>query len=596
MSDVDSYLGRQVAEVNNLVLQLDRNLKQLDGKVGGVAQDVVAIGTAQQETRNELLEFRDEFLAFVGEARKTSNIQRAETRIGTIQDQVAHEFGHHKVVRRTAVGILQAFDVGLVSEETVHAVAEELMIQTPRYWLAPALVALSAWSEDNQSLCERAVEEAFRRSASRTSLFFALVLRRQHRQQGAVRWLRHYLNVQDPLSLGRDFAVILESISQGAFGPLGRKVVQETLGRWREVLSNDSAVQAVQVQRWRTEIESFRAPTAGSDFPQLAAVSPQWRSLAAALSGAEAHQQILDRYRALMSEEITPSDRLEDAVDDILDRLVSEYDNEELPLRRELSYNMAVVSHNGDLAAAQRAAELDSASLEETLDYLTIQTTSALNPSSIGVSRATQRVAVAACHPWFAEAHSGFSASYRAQLPSDVEAVFDTSHSIGAQVFELPRWSGSFTAPMEALEESLDDHWYQHTRPFVDSLGYDVKKAAIVPSIVLTLVFIIAMALDPAFGLIVTALVGGIWAMIFYSRYQAGLKAKASAEEILQKGKQDSLTQLRAAGAELTDWTSRFRRADAVESAVHTMVGSFATAGHGATPFEQRSVHIERSR
>ena len=589
MADVDGYLRNQVEQVNNLVVQLDN-------KVGAVAHQVVAVGTAQQETRSELGQLRNDFLAFVGAAQRTSNIQRAETRIGAIQDQVEHEFGHHKVVRRTAVGMLQAFDVGLVSEETVRAVSEQLMIQTPRYWLAPALVALSAWSADEPGLCERAVDEAFRRSPSRTSLFFALVLRRQGRQQTAVRWLRHYLNAQDPASLGRDFAVILESISQGAFGPAGRGIVQETLGRWHEVLGNDGAAQSGQVQRWRAEVESHRTSTDRSDFPHLRAVAPQWPELAAALGAAEAHQPILERYTAMMSEEIAPSARIEDAVDDILDRLVSEYDNEELPLRRELAYHTAVVSHDGEIAAARRAVESDSTSLEDTLDYLTIQTTSALNPSAIGVSRATQRVAVAACQPWFAEAHSGFSKDYRAKLPTDVGATFDTSHNIGAQVFALPRWNGSFTTPMEALEKSLSDHWDRHTRPFLDSLGFDIKKAAIVPAVVVALVFVITMSIDVSFGLIVTALVGGVWAFVLNQRYQAGLKAVAAGKEILQKAKQDSVTQLRAAGAELTDWTSRFRHADAVEPHVHTMIGSLGTAGHGGTPFEQRSVHIERSR
>lgn len=137
MADIDVHLRRQVEQVNKLVVQLD-------DKVGAVAHQVVAVGTAQQETRSELAQLRNDFLAFVDEAQRTGNIQRAETRIGAIQDQVEHEFGHHKVVRRTAVGMLQAFDVGLVSEETVRAVSEQLMIQTPRYWLAPALVALSA--------------------------------------------------------------------------------------------------------------------------------------------------------------------------------------------------------------------------------------------------------------------------------------------------------------------------------------------------------------------------------------------------------------------------------------------------------------------
>src|SRR5205814_3416103 len=132
-------------------------------------------------------------------------------------------------VRRSAVGILQAFDVGLISEQTAQTVSEQLMIQAPRYWLAPVLVALAAWSRDEQSLGERAVETAFQRSPAKTSLFMALVLRRQGRYDSAGRWLRHYLAAQDPTALGRDFAVILESIAQGAFGPAGLQLIQEFL-------------------------------------------------------------------------------------------------------------------------------------------------------------------------------------------------------------------------------------------------------------------------------------------------------------------------------------------------------------------------------
>ena len=48
-------------------------------------------------------------------------------------------------------------------------------------------------------------------------------------------------------------------------------------------------------------------------------------------------------------EEPAPAERLEDQVDDILDLLVSGYDDEELPLRREHAEHQAVVRHGGDL-------------------------------------------------------------------------------------------------------------------------------------------------------------------------------------------------------------------------------------------------------
>ena len=40
--------------------------------------------------------------------------------------------------------------MGNISNAVATNVAEELMIQTPRYWLAPALVALAAWSHDRK--------------------------------------------------------------------------------------------------------------------------------------------------------------------------------------------------------------------------------------------------------------------------------------------------------------------------------------------------------------------------------------------------------------------------------------------------------------
>lgn len=460
MADIDYHLRNQVSQLTNLVNQLDQGLVAVSAQVTGVE-------ATQRDTRDSLQKLRDDFQAFVRSSQLADALQRAETRIGVILDRIEHDFGHHKVVRRTTVGLLQAFDTGLVSEESVRSVSDELMIQTPRYWLAPALVALAAWSSDDRELCERAVTEAFRRSPGRTSLLFALILRRQNRQAAAVRWLLHYLRAQDPTALGREFAVILESVAQGAFGPVGRELLRTVLDEWLEVLLEGDQAVAAQVERWRAEVEAHRAMSAKEDFPRLAAVSPQWPALESVLGAAEAHRALLEKYTRLMSQENRLSHRVEDLVDDILDRLVSEYDNEELPLRRDLAYNEAVIAHDGDTAAARKAADADATSLEEKLDYLTVQSASALNPAAIGVSPATQRLAVGACRDWFRQAHAEFSRDYRLHIPGTVEAVFQSSHNLGAQTFGLPRWTGAFTTPMDQLERSLSDHWDTHVRPFV---------------------------------------------------------------------------------------------------------------------------------
>ncbi|MGW1713063.1 hypothetical protein [Streptomyces sp. NPDC002156] len=583
MSEVDYALHQKVQQVSNLVVRLSE-------QVGSVSGQVSAVEANQQQTRTELQQLRDEFLAFVRTAQLTANVQRAETRVGVIQDQVDHEFGHHKTVRRTAVGMLQAFDLGLVSEDNVRAVGDQLMLQTPRYWLAPALVALASWSADDRSLCEKAVEEAFRRSPDRTSLFFALVLRRQNRAQAAVRWLRHYLLAQDPAALGREFAVILESIAQGAFGPAGRELLDDTLHGWRDQLMDDDQAQQRQITRWRDEIDSLVLPSASAEFPRLAQVSPQWPQLDSVLGRARAHQVVLDKYRAIMDRDFQPSQRLEDAVDDILDRLVSEYDNEELPLRRDLAFNHAVIDHGGDLDAARRTADADSASYEETLDYLTVQTTAALNPAAIGTSPATQRLSVAACQEWFLQAHAGFTRDYRAAVPPDVQAQFGTAYTVAAQTFHLPPWVGSFTQQLADLEQSLTTHWDHYTRPFIDRFAYPwAKKATPLGLTVLGILVVIGMFSFPA-ALVVAILVGGVWGLILVNGAQAAHRHQDNARRILEAAKQESVHNLRAASAELTDWNAKLRTADAVEPQCRELIQSLRTATQGNSPFDGRTV------
>ncbi|MFJ9813712.1 hypothetical protein ACIRU3_00325 [Streptomyces sp. NPDC101151] len=586
MSEVDLALHRKVQEVSNLVIRLSE-------QVGSVSGQVSTVEANQQQTRTELQQLRDEFMAFVKQAEATANVQRAETRIGAIEDKIDHEYGHHKTVRRTAVGMLQAFDIGLVSEDNVRMVGDQLMLQTPRYWLAPALVALASWSADDRTLCDRAVDEAFRRSPDRTSLFFALVLRRQGRPESAVRWLRHYLLAQDPAALGREFAVILEAIAQGAFGPVGRELLDRTLAEWRSQLMDSAEAQAKQVRRWRDELESLRGPSQAAEFPRLAAVSPQWVTLDGVLSSARGQQPVLDKYKAVMDREFQPSERIEDAVDDILDRLVSEYDNEELPLRRDLAFNQAVVDHDGDLSTARRIADADAASYEETLDYLTVQTTAALNPQAIGTSPATQRLSVAACHDWFQQAHAAHTRDYRAAVPQDVQAQFATSHSVGSRLFQLPTWVGSFTQPLASLEKALSDHWDHCTGPFVDAFAFPWLKKVAPPVGVVAAILLFLAGTWPAFAIGAAAIVALVWGLILRNQAQTAQRAQDAARELLERAKTESLHQLRGASAELTDWYEKFTAADRTEAKVRELIATLPTAGGGASPFEGRTVRRE---
>lgn len=326
--------GREV--INNLGYQID-----------GVQAHLGAVRNDLQLARSELAGLREEFRQFVEETIRAAAVQQSQVKVVDLKARLDREFGHYSVVRRTSVGLLQGFDVGNISNAVATNVAEELMIQTPRYWLAPALVALAAWSHDRQDIAEKSVREAFSLDRQKTSLFFTLVLRRQGRMSGSVRWLRHYVASLDPSALPREFAVILEASSCNAFGPEGNELLSAKLAEWSGQLRQHPEAVEEQVGRWTSELASHQLQLGGNEYQTLRHLCAQWNTIRKNMEAASALPEVLAKYQQVRDHEAPPPTSLEDLLDDILDTLVTEFDAEELPLRREVTYHEAVIEERG---------------------------------------------------------------------------------------------------------------------------------------------------------------------------------------------------------------------------------------------------------
>jgi hypothetical protein len=588
MADYDNAL-------HNKVDVLQRDISIVTNRVELVNSNVAAVQAMSSDTRSKVEQLQAALYEFVHDNRRRMELQRAETLVGSLQTEIANKYGYQAEVRRSAIGVLKAFDEGIVYQDVMSHIVQEVFVKAQKYWLSPALVALSEWTNGNKAICEKAIESAYRRSPSSTSLFFALIMRRQGRLEASLRWLRHYLNSQDPMRLTGDFATVLEAVAQGAFTAAGRDMVQVFLNAWREMLLEDNDVIAQQIADWRTEVQHHVNGTNAHRFPALVEHCPEWTALDNALRGAQIHAPLIEKYARLLAAETRVNNSLEDRVDDILDRLVKEFDPEEVPLQQKLAQVRVVVDYEGRVSEAEADAELASRAFEVTKDYLTVQTFSALKPAEIGVSAATQKVAIGACADWFRAAHDQHSKEYRSFLPSDVTAKFGGSHSVTAATFKLPPWTSSFNRPLGEAEASLSRHWDSHMNPWIQKLRYNWKRATIAPAIVVGLILLVVggvVGIGP--GLVIGTIVGGIWAWVIRNRYVKAEEAVAQARQVLANAKKESLHALRAAGAELQDWQRDFLDSDRKAVEVHSLIDSFrSTQGSATSSLEQRTVNTE---
>ena len=144
-----------LSAIENGLRAINNNLGTLNNNIEVVDRNVDTVNNNVKVVYDEIGALARDFHNFVQLQVRANALSKAQQRIIQIRQEMEKRFGHYDIVRRTTTGILQADDIGIVKKDTISNATEELMISTPGYWLAPCLVALAAWINDQPELAER---------------------------------------------------------------------------------------------------------------------------------------------------------------------------------------------------------------------------------------------------------------------------------------------------------------------------------------------------------------------------------------------------------------------------------------------------------
>lgn len=412
-----SAIERSLSNIDSNIGTLNNNLEVIDNNVDRVNDNVKVVFDEVGALANE---FRN-FVQLQVRANAKSNSQQ---RLIQIRQEMEKHFGHYDIVRRTTTGILQADDLGIVKKDTISNATEELMISTPGYWLAPCLVALAAWINDQPDLAEKALREGIKRNDEKTSLFWALICRRADRKGATLKWTQRYLANQDEENLDRKTVIILDAFASGLLGSDSEGVVSKQMGEWLEHLADKPGFVEHQTQQWSDAINLKRKPLQSNDYTYLRKYSKTWPVLQDILEGAMLHAEILGYFTAIFEQEAS-TDSLKAQLDEILNNLVSEFDEEEIPLRKEEKYNQFVVDFDGDENRARQHMAIEQTAFEEHKDFTQLLTDAAMKPESSHASASTQKFAIALSKEWVSNAYNDVIAQNRMKIPNEIEINVD---------------------------------------------------------------------------------------------------------------------------------------------------------------------------
>ena len=539
------------------------SLRDLKGDIGAVSGQVDVVGSNLSQTRSELARLEEAFTAFVQADLKAKELSLAETRQVKIRQELETKFGQNSIVRRQATGILQASDIQLVRQETIRNATEELMLSTPRYWLAPALVALAAWLGDNQNLAQRALAEAIRRDDEKTSLFFALIARRAGRADANRTWMDRYFGLQNPYSLDRQTVIMVDAMANGVFSVETTQLCTRRIASWIEELSQQVGFAEAQRNQWSNALVS-KTPNFDNAkrYSHLSRFSSTWDQLDQSLNDASMQGMVLQHFQDVFEGEIKPASSVLVAVDDLLTKLVSRFDDDELPLRRQEELCRLVIEESGDKPAAQRRYDLQAKSLDENIDFTQLLTNAAMHPETSHVTRATQRFATAHSRDWIMDAHSDLTAKLRQKVPQQIAV-------------EIEDWSGQTSAGENEAQllQNLEGHLNQREAQALSQAKLGMLHwGAVGIGVLLVLAsfsagviaFVMALA---AFG----------FAFLGHKNVQ---KQRAKIKADYARLKEQSAQALRAVLAEIVEWRRDWTMRDGMSAEVAALLESITPEQH----------------
>lgn len=404
---------------------IEKNLNSIHKDLEVVNDGVGTVNDNVKVVYDEIGALAKDFHDFVQIQVKANAKSNAQQRLIQIRQEMEKRFGHYDIVRRTTTGILQADDIGIVKKDTISTATEEMMISTPGYWLAPCLVALAAWINDQPELSEKALKEGIKRNDEKTSLFFALICRRANRKSAALKWTQRYLANQDEENLDHKTVIILDAFASGLLGADSEGVISRQMSEWLEHLTNKPGFVEQQTKQWSDAINLKRKPLEANDYTYLCKYSKTWPVLQDIMEGAMLHSEILNYFTAIFDQEAS-TDSLKAQLDEILNSLVSDFDDEEIPLRKEEKYNQFIVDFDGDEQRAQQNMAVEQTAFEVHKDFTQLLTDAAMKPESSHASVSTQKFAIALSKDWVSNAYNDVTAQNRMKIPNEIQINVDT--------------------------------------------------------------------------------------------------------------------------------------------------------------------------
>ncbi len=478
-----------MSSASQAINSLDQTINSFKSRVDVKVNDVNTSTASIQATTNKIYENIEKFKQDMMHGEQS---QIAHENILRIDQIIKEQFSNHIAIRRTVMGVVRDFDINLVRNSTIQELSEELWITSSRYWLSYALIAITAWVNNYPDVAKNALAESGRKDAIKTTLFFCLMNMRFGRMDAAKKWFYEYFKTLDPTMLQQETAILLQAFLNGIFGKdkeLEHEVI-ELIDEWISIINDTEEISNELLNGYETYIANLNTPVQFS-YESILKYCTNAGQLEKTYKDVSKFEMLLEFVKSLDVEaEPQDDENYKSRIDAILINLVSNYDAEELELKKQQEYYRYIVENNGQIEEAEAQFEAMEA-LENTSFNIGKQMIKwAIYDDSDQTDVQVRKFGFQNTKSWFKRAVDNFDGKVQEAYPSEYKLHIDTWEGISNGTDQAEQ--------IQSLKNHFDNNKFQNM--YVNT-----------PNILAAILFVVSagLAFVTLYSLIVTALSAG---------------------------------------------------------------------------------------
>ena len=487
-------LAVSTTNLENNMLALNNNIRSVTSDIININGQINSVNTEVGQMKDSMQTLEQEIRDFMQEIRGTTLVSSAQNDILIKQNELNKKYGNYDIIRRQTGGLLDSVNLNLVSLKTLALESEKILFNAPAYYLSYALIAISAWFANDRNKAFSALNEAMKLNLEKTSLLMGLVHYKLGRNQTAYKWLKKYLELQNPLSLENNFISIIEGLTSNKFDDHSSKMIYEHLKNYSNNAKTEEVINS-QIKRWEEFFKTVKSEYTDDVFPNVMRFTTGYNDIKDSLANANSYYDLYFKITGLLDDVKNKDDK---DFDKIINNFIFSYEKEELHLRKDILEDQLIIKHNGNKQKANEEFEGSSQSLKENCNFYELMSNILLERNDVSLN--TKKLALAYLKDIIKKAINNI--------------VPYNEHSMPAIVININDWSGQTTHGSN--ENELKENMHEHIRmPFNKTLSensfFDIKIVLGVISAIIGALLCILVNIWLGFSIMIVALI-----MIFF--------------------------------------------------------------------------------